>query len=127
MVDELNFGVSSSRIGDIYENTLNVYGGAPNSTCVAYYYSQYSDMWLPLFDPNVIPYLTLDNNGEITYIFSSPTDFTTLDMKVLGTAATPPEPEPLGITPSMIGAAALVLVDLALLIGYCIVTNPPKT
>jgi len=74
----------------LWEYTLTISGGTPYGKAIPYYYHEPIG-WLPIFDPNVVPYIGLDANGKATYVFKSPSNyFLTVDIKVLGSAPSTP-------------------------------------
>ena len=96
----------------LYEYTLTIWGGTPSGRAVPYYFDDATQTWMHLFDPNVIPYIQLDVNGEATFVFKSPSDyFLTAQMKVEGVAA-PPTP-PNNNLLIAIGALAAITIGLA--------------
>jgi len=84
---ELPFTLTGVRCADpsAYKYTLTIKGGKPNSQAIPYYL--YEDKWLPLLDPNVIPYIQLDANGEAVFIFTGSRRLLTEPFKVLGELA----------------------------------------
>ncbi|MBA7493430.1 hypothetical protein ES702_03988 [subsurface metagenome] len=72
-------------VAPLYEYTLTISGGKPHSQAIPYY--MHENKWLPMFDPNVIPYIMLDAKGEAVYIFKGDVSFLTAPIKVLGESA----------------------------------------
>ena len=84
-MSELPFTLTGVPVVDLIEYTLVITGGAPNSEAVPWYYD--GTQWKHVFDPQVIPFILLDANGEKTFIFNSGSTFLTSPFKVLGTLA----------------------------------------
>ena len=109
-ISELPFNLTAVPItAPLWEYTLVISGGAPNGKAVPIYYSETLDYWLNVFDPQVIPFIPLDANGEATFIFKSSSDyFLTVPFKVLGKLAETPNG---GFNPLLlIGVVAAVAV-----------------
>lgn len=85
--DEVEWTLTAVPDSGDWLHTLTVTGGEPYSKIVPYFYDTYNDAnrWIPLFDPNIIPYLTLDGNGELSFVFRSNGDLTQELIKVYGT------------------------------------------